>query len=199
MEDTTTQLQVWLDFVSTFFWQVIVVVMLFYFRIELKMLFQRLAKFKFGEAEFSFQPEVAEATSPGGEADSNIEKLGASGFFTREGIREIINDSELVGKGEQVVDEILIFRTSQQRTWLVATEKHLFCILDDEDTRASGKVIQWKLALKESSPVSAGLYKARTGLLNIGPKKGWLYSKALYNRPQELEQAVSELIQRAKN
>lgn len=76
----------------------------------------------------------------------------------------------------------------------MASGRQLFCILDDERTRASGRLIQWHMGLDDATPVRARPYKSGSGLLDIGQRRNWLYSTELYPVPGELEDAVERLL-----
>jgi hypothetical protein len=71
-----------------------------------------------------------------------IALVADDGFLTEQGIGETIRQSGLLGPGEEVVDHLLLLRTRRQRTWLVSTTASLFCLLDDEKTRADDRLIQ---------------------------------------------------------
>jgi hypothetical protein len=66
--------------------------------------------------------------------------------------------------------------------------------LDDKNTRASGKLIQWRLAKSEATPVIALEKSHRTGLLSIGSRKNWLYSTSEYSTPEELTSAIRQYL-----
>jgi hypothetical protein len=114
-------------------------------------------------------------------------------------IRESPNfnsDSEDLAKAEA----LLIFQTSKQQTWLVATGARLYCVLDD--LRRSFKPVRWSLGAKELASyenlpggISARDSNERVGLLNIGPRHNWLYSKKLFTS-KSIEDEVKDLIRR---
>ena len=83
--------------------------------------------------EAEVQPESPEALKS--EATVEVKTFGADGFLTRAGIEELVSKSGLLDAEERVKKSLLLFQTSEQRTWLVSTGKHLFCVLDDEGTR----------------------------------------------------------------
>lgn len=126
-----------------------------------------------------------------------VQAIGPGGFFTKEGVRQLVENSGMVAPGEAVSDAIVIFRTPKQRTWLVATDRQLFCVLDDDDTRASGRLIQWRLSHDEARPVRAEVLNYRIGGLRVGPRSKWLYSRELFPDAEDLERAVEQLIRSA--
>lgn len=192
-----------LDFISTLIWQILVVTLIFTFRKQIAYLLENLTSIKAGGAEAIFQRKELKAFAPGGEADDQIKNVSSSpgSFFSREGIIDLINKSDKVeSKEEKVVDTLLLFQTNRQRTWLIVTNKQLFCILDDKNTRSNHKLIQWNLPLNEAKPVRITRhYKPETGLVNIGPRRNWLYSHALHPDPTYLEKDIEELLDRAQS
>lgn len=91
---------------------------------------------------------------------------------------------------ESISDDpmLLLFKTSKQQTWLVATSKRLYCLLDD--ARTGELKLVWSMSKSSLVDENDSLvkfstrqeYKANTGLIDFGPKhKNWLYSKALFN------------------
>lgn len=120
------------------------------------------------------------------------------GFLTLAGaIHEVRTRAHLVDD-EEPVAALNTFRTKAQRTWLVVTGRRLFCLLDSEKTRS--RRIQWHIPLLEADPVSAKPrpQKKHSGVLNIGPKRNWLYSVKLFPNPAVLEGKVRELLARGR-
>lgn len=97
-------------------------------------------------------------------------------------------------------EALLIFQTSKQQTWLVATRARLYCVLDD--LRRSFRPVRWSLGGKElmtdgnlTAKISARDSNERIGLLNIGDRRNWLYSKKLFTS-KSIEDEVKDLIRR---
>src|SRR4051812_44087916 len=70
---------------------------------------------------------------------------------------------------------LLIFQTSKQQTWLVATKARLYCVLDDVGRGTTR--IRWSQPAerlvrnrKVIVPLSTKDWKERTGLLDIGER-----------------------------
>lgn len=190
-------LQSWLSFISTLIWQAIAIYVLVRFRRQLATAFSRgIKKLSIPGAEIEFQQEAATAAPPSGETRRELALVALQdedGFFTEAGIARLIEKSE----GGRVVQHLLLFATGRQHTWLSATSAQLFCILDDSKTRASGRLIQWVLPLGEAQPIRASGYKPAVGLLNVGPKRDWLYSRSLFPTPSDAEEAVRALVDNA--
>ncbi len=126
---------------------------------------------------------------------SPIAPVAKDGFLTEQGIEGIIRQSGLLGTGEEVVSYLPLLRTRRQHTWLVSTTGSIFCLLDDERTRAGERVIQWRqpksAALKVTAKPSSKYRNC--GLVDIGQKSNWLYSLRLHTNPAQLESRVRAL------
>lgn len=110
-------------------------------------------------------------------------------FLTKEEIVKYISKSLNYKSNIEGIDNanaILIFDTSKQKTWLVATNERLYCILDD--IRESEPHINWSMSKQKlisnnslKISISAKEKSKDTGLVDIGEThKGWLYSKKLF-------------------
>ena len=95
---------------------------------------------------------------------------------------------------------LLLFSTSRQHTWLIGTNKRLYCILDD--VRKDQPKVQWSLGkdeLKDSAgnltaEISSADRRKNSGVCHIGPRRNWLYSKQLF-RSVSVVDAITKLIQ----
>lgn len=95
--------------------------------------------------------------------------------------------------------ELLVFKTSKQKTFLIAKGKRIECHLDDIRPNRGGH--QWTLSGDEITRIlKAGDYavnpgyRARTGMFSIGSHKNWLYSKQLFPEPEYLHGALTDLM-----
>ncbi len=132
----------------------------------------------------------------------------SEGFYTERGLCDVIDRYQL-RSGRQEADAVLtlllLFRTETQRTWLATTHRHLYILLDDAETRATGpdteRVIQEELTLKEAQPVFSSEAREwlETRLLHIGRARNWHYTLSLHPRAQDLEVTVRELILNARH
>jgi len=129
--------------------------------------------------------------------------LGTDEFKSPEEIVELIRTSaECDSQQEDIAsaEALLIFQTSKQQTWLVATRSRLYCVIDD--LNKSFTRVQWAISADTlvagdtlAVEITTRSRSGRTGLLNIGPRRNWLFSKKLF--PLEgPETKVKELIQR---
>ena len=115
------------------------------------------------------------------------------------GLSKLIDESGLVDSREHVLDQVLLFQTPKQRTWFLVTEHQLFCILDDAKTRSSGRLIQWRMPLDSAGPVRARTsLKRGNAVVDIGVKRGWLYSRDLHPVETELEKRIRDLVAKGK-
>lgn len=187
-----------LEFISVLIWQAILCWTLIYFRKEISRLIRRIRKGKVGGSEFEFDTQLPSPTSKeiksSDDDDFSEDLVDENGFLTRSGIEKAVTMSSSRLPGEEPFSSLLVYSTSKQSTWLVATNHHIYCVLDGDKTRDSGRLLQWRLPLDKSFHISAYERNARTGLFTLGPKKNWLYSRKLFTNPEQLETAVRSLI-----
>jgi len=148
-----------------------------------------------GIGKVELQQEIdSEAIKPGGKSEKSMQLFDAKGFYTYDGITHLINDSDLVKSNEKVVDCLQIFRTERQHTWLAVTPEQIFCILDYEKTRSSGRLIQWRLPIENASPIKAKQTPKGSHVVDIGPRSNWYYSVNMYPKPEELENKIIGMV-----
>ena len=186
-----------LTFLSRLIWQAIVVLAVFAFRPQVAALLEKLWRSKVGGAEFEFQKPTDEPIEPAVTAEDAEDRgalTDASGFFSSAGVNYIVAKSSLVEVGENVVGNLLIFSTSRQHTWLVVTNRQLFCLFDDEETSASGRVVQWHMKLESADPVRVRQLRKGVGLLDVARRRNWYASLDLFGGRQQMEEEVRKLI-----
>ena len=68
-------------------------------------------------------------------------------------------------------------------------------------TRTRGRLIQWSLPLDNVGEIRARERRdaKKTGLLDIGRRRNWLYSRRLFPEPRLLKQAIDELLETARS
>lgn len=95
---------------------------------------------------------------------------------------------------------LLIFSTSNQQTWLVATANRLYCILDD--VRKPEPHINWSMGKGRLVGDGGELlieprsrdHTDRTGYVDIGDNhKDWLFSRSLFS-DEKVEDRITGLI-----
>jgi hypothetical protein len=195
---TLTWLPELLHFVSTLLWQAVVVGILYFYRHEVKGLLLRVTGLKIGVAEITAPIQQPSTSAIKVEESSEAQsERDADGFYTRIGIKQLIQDTSPVD--EAVVDALLLFKTSKQHTWLVATQAKLYCVLDDAERRKTGELVQWDLPLEKAEPISVkSSDNPAYGFLDINSQTYWYYSLDLFPAPEALKSAISELIRKAK-
>jgi hypothetical protein len=134
-----------------------------------------LRKFLLGRGEFKSPSEVIQTVRESPDFDPQNENLTSA-------------------------EALLIFQTPKQQTRLVAKGARLYCALDD--LRRSFRPVRWSLAAKElmrdgnfAITISARDSNERTGLLNIGDRRNWLFTKKLF-KSRSIEDEVKDLMRR---
>lgn len=187
----------WLSFGSILIWQCIVLVALYSFRSELRDLLQRLARLKHGETEVTFRQKAPETLEPSPVVAEALQLRDPHGFFTSHGIDDVLRRSSYLDPDEQIRDTLPVLRTAEQHTWLIATDRHIFFILDDEQTRAKGVLIQYRLPVDAALPVSTERESASTGAFRLGKSDWWYYSVDLIGMPSVAADRLQEFIREA--
>ncbi len=115
-------------------------------------------------------------------------------FLDIDAVHKLISSSGLLASDEVVVHQLLILKTTRQRTWIVVTTQSVFCVLDDEKTRSKGTEIQWRQSISDSlrhiKTRPSKSKPATRGLLDIGLRHSWLYSKNLHPNSKQLEEIL---------
>ena len=89
-----------------------------------------------------------------------------------------------------------IHRVKTQRVWLATTPGEILCLIDSEATRARNREVQWHQPLVPEPQVTAR-EKSRVktaGTVDIGSRQNWLYSKRLFDTPEQIVAAIQGLI-----
>lgn len=189
-ESVVRLIEAFLSFISS--WPFAVLIVVAYFRKQIAELILNISYWDspFGKIQFQKQDPEAIKTLK----ETVMEKLDPRGFYTRYGLSNLITESDLIQKDEKVVDMLLLFETRKQHTWIISTNRQLFCVLDDENTRSSGRMIQWKMLLSQADPIRARISAKGNPVVDIGERKSWLYSRDLYPTEEELENRIKRLI-----
>lgn len=133
--------------------------------------------------------------------------FGGRELYDEPAIVELVHGTALLDPAESLSpdDGLLIFDTKLQKTWLLASNRQLYCVLDD--VRKEKPRVQWAMPREElvsANEVSVHLLareqkkerSEQTGVLEIGRRpRSWLYSKRLFGKAS-IEQQVRDLIQR---
>lgn len=109
------------------------------------------------------------------------------------------NDYDSSTESTEDAGSLLIFDTSRQHTWLVATKERLYFILDDTrkpapEVKRSVRRCDLKTKTDGSVAVNTRSKSAAVGLVDVGlRRRGWLYSKDLFSQ-RPIEDAIYELL-----
>lgn len=129
--------------------------------------------------------------------------LGYRNFSSESEIRKSIKNSKSYDSSSESSDDangLLIFETSRQHTWLVATRERLYFILDDvrkpaPQIKRAVRRDDLKIGPDGTIAVNTQPKSTHTGLVDIGlRRRGWLYSKDLFSSQRPIEHAISELL-----
>jgi hypothetical protein len=109
-------------------------------------------------------------------------------FLNVDDVKKLVATSvNYEGEDPNEARTLLLFTTSTQQTWLIATSRRLYCALDDR--RKPNATVQWSMPIVEArtAAISKKEYRDRTGLLDIGKRTNWLYTKGLFKRTDVIE------------
>ena len=129
--------------------------------------------------------------------------LGYRTFSSEREIRHSIERSRGYDSSRESPDgarSLLIFETSKQHTWFVATSDRLYFALDDmrrPAPRIARSVGRSELMTRPDGRVAVDTEpkSVRTGLVDVGlRRRGWLYSKALFPSSRPIEHAIDDLL-----
>lgn len=127
--------------------------------------------------------------------------LGRRDFFSRNEIINHAKKSKHYNFNKENLDQakaLKIFHTIKQKTWLVSTNERLYCILDDN--RKEEPHVKWSIPksdIIDSNKISIKIktkdYSEKSGLVDIGPKEGWKFSKKLFAKVN-IKERIKNLI-----
>lgn len=129
--------------------------------------------------------------------------LGYRNFSSEPEIRRSIEQSKYYDASKESPEDagsLLIFDTSRQHTWLVATGERLYFVLDDvrqpaPRVRRSVPRSELKAHPDGAVAVITRPKSAHAGLVDIGlRRRGWLYSKRLFSSDRPIDSAVNDLL-----
>jgi tetratricopeptide (TPR) repeat protein len=147
-------------------------------------------------AFFAFRLAQDQPTPP-----RNIKDIPTGEFCNVSEILAKVEESGQLETDEAIVDQLLIFETERQHTWLVATLRSLVIVLDDPDTRRDRRLVQRVISLSEAQPVTAQVERDGSASVGFGQPNlpRWYYSPTLFATPGLIEAAVAALIVRPVN
>lgn len=146
------------------------------------------------ELEYANQEASDSAPQATPSAKEAINELPPDSFLPVSSIRTIVEKSQLLEPGEFIVNDLLLYQTPAQHTWLVATNRQMFVVLDDAGTRRSTRLIQTALPLDEVLPIKtttedgAGIVRFR------GQDVWWYYGHDLFPTAKSLKDSLGTLL-----
>ncbi len=194
MDTPVSDLAAWLDFIKAFLWPATLLATVAMFRTELRGLLSRVSTFEFAGTKFALQSPSSEARTIESTAVPDAVVRDSTLPLSEEGVRDVIGASSLYEAGDDIRRLFRIFSTDKQTTWLAFSGKKVFCVLDDENTRGSGYLVQWGMDKGKAKPVKAKSYDAYVGTVDIGEQTDWLYSVSLFPEPSRLVERVLEAL-----
>lgn len=126
----------------------------------------------------------------------DIKDIPSGEFCTLDEIYQSLRNTNYLQKGDRIIDSLLVFETSKQRSWLIATTRLLLFILDDQNTRQKRRLCQRGSLLSDASELTASIDGKGVATFRIGgsEKRAWYFSPSLFESPRDLEAAIQKLI-----
>jgi hypothetical protein len=184
-----------LELARALIWPAIFVWFVYAFRPQIRQLFTRLSTLKVAGNELVFQSSLPDAAPANPEAKVEISQIDPNGFFTAEGIRNIVAQSNLLSSSERPAAELLLFVTNAQRTWLVASQSQIVIVLDDEATRADNRLIQLVMHKETVTPLKFRSKGVHLGSVRFGSNPTWwFFSRALFPSDESLEASFEDFL-----
>jgi hypothetical protein len=185
-----------LELIGKLVWPGVLLYALLRFRNQVTLLLTRLGSVKVAGSEWVFQSPTANAPQPSKELTKTKLDVGPDGFLTVSAIHAVVAESGLLDSNESVVGELLIFQTPNQRTWLVASDKKMFIVLDDEETRRNSRLIQTYFDKDRTLPIQCRESDG-AGIVRFHAENNWwYYSLQLFPMPDALKEAINRLLKR---
>jgi len=175
-------------------WPAVAIVFLLSFKQSIRLLIDRVASVSLPGTRFVFQKQTITAPVASAELLAATFEVGHDGFLTTGARKKVINESRLE---EQPVwrKELLIYSNPTQRTWMVATEKNVFVLLDDPNTRFTKTIVQAFFAKELALPLKYGTDgPTSTVSFAVDENDWWYYSDTLFPTPDKFEIAVKKLV-----
>jgi hypothetical protein len=98
-------------------------------------------------------------------------------------------------QGTTITANILIFKTDAQRTWISFSTAGVVCVLDNRPRGEDYFMVQWFQRLDDIKPSSVTTQDRsdQSGLLGIGTRKNWLFSRQLFEKESLKVKVLLEL------
>lgn len=132
--------------------------------------------------------------------------LGRRDFYTQNDIICHVRKSKNYNSSKENLDQakvLKIFHTSKQKTWLILTNERMYCILDDN--REEMPHVRWSIPksdIIDGNKISIDIKirdcSEKSGIVDIGSKVGWKFSKKLFTKV-DIKKSIEKLIEIAKS
>ena len=175
-------------------WPAVAIVFLISFKENIQHLINRVGSISFPGTKLIFQKLSITAPAASAELLAATFEVGPDGFLTAKARKKVISGSDLE---EQPVwrRELLIYTNPAQQTWMVATEKNIFVLLDDASTRFSSMIVQACFAKELVLPLAFGTDGPTTTVaFATDADDWWYYSNSIFLTPKQFEAALKKLI-----
>jgi hypothetical protein len=175
-------------------WPAVAIMFLISFKENIQHLIKRVGSISFPGTKLIFQKVSITAPAASAALLAETFEVGPDGFLTAKARKKVISGSDLE---EQPVwrRELLIYTNPAQQTWMVATEKNIFVLLDDANTRFSSMIVQACFAKELVLPLAFGTDGPTTTVaFAIDVDDWWYYSDSIFFSPKQFEAAVKKLI-----
>ena len=183
-----------MTFLSSLVWPAVFIWLVVRFRPQVEQLLNRLSTVKVAGSEFAFQQAAVNAVPASPAAKVEISQIEPSGFFTEEGIRNIVSQSGLLPANETALAAMLLFDNGSQHTWLVASPSKVSIVLDDEETRDRNQLVQVIMDRNQVLPLKLSSADG-AGLVSFGSDPArWYYSRSLFPTRESLENRIRSLL-----
>lgn len=184
-----------LELIGHLIWPALVLFVILKFKTYIEALLTRLGSLKIAGSEWVFQSPTDKDVKTNSDALIQKINVGPDGFFSSDSIRKIVQFSGILDKDDYVKQELLIFQTPNQRTWLVATRKYVAVLLDDEGTKMKNDLIQTFFNKEETLPLKFNSHDGAGTVKFNAEDIWWYYSFSLFPTTTSLSNAIRNLIQ----
>jgi hypothetical protein len=109
-------------------------------------------------------------------------------FLTAQEVAAKVRQS--IDRSDYIVEQLLLFATPTQQTWLIFCTNTLVIVLDDVNTRARGKEVQERLPMAAELAAFPAINPNGSATVGFSNYDGrWYYSKELFPHPEALNDA----------
>ena len=183
-----------LVFLAKLIWPLLIFNFFYTFRIQIIRLLERLASVKVAGSEWVFQSEIKNSQIPTVDLKNDSLIKMYDGFLSITTLHLIIKESGLLQANDKIIDELLIFKNANQKTWLIASHKQIFILLDDNSTRKDRRLIQTVFDINRTEPLdfknNLGVGLVKFSAENIW----WYYSVEIFPNTQDLSNAIKQVV-----